>query len=86
MCLFNVYSLCSRASRPNANKGIHVTCIIRFLFTAIKETEVYVQGPTGGVNFIADDLSIRQMAKDPNWRHESDANINRYRKSNIVIT
>ncbi|XP_067681127.1 uncharacterized protein [Haliotis asinina] len=49
----------------------------------VKSSRLYWQGPSPGVNFIVDSISLTDLTENTNWRGESDAVIDRVRKSDI---
>ncbi|XP_041350677.1 endo-1,4-beta-xylanase 2-like [Gigantopelta aegis] len=76
------------ANEPVARKSdgwIHLMGDIHAPSKQIKESLVYVEGPKPGVDFIVDEFSVTPIATDLSWRHASDSNINKFRKSSIVI-
>ncbi|KAK7502744.1 hypothetical protein BaRGS_00005994, partial [Batillaria attramentaria] len=48
-------------------------------------TKVYFQGPDPGIDFEVDLVSVTEVTSNPDWRNESDAEIDRLRKSNIDV-
>ncbi|XP_067680486.1 uncharacterized protein [Haliotis asinina] len=62
---------------------IHLTGDFNAPSGGIKSSTVYYQGPAGGINFITDSVSLTPMVANTHWRAESDATIERMRKSDI---
>lgn len=50
-----------------------------------KSANVYYQGPDPAVDYAVDQASISEIVVDSNWRQATDANIDRYRKSDIRV-
>ena len=53
----------------------------------LAEFHLYVAGPTAGVDFLVDSLSITEIPTDMTWRNSAQDRINQIRKGtlNIVI-
>ncbi|XP_046558096.1 anti-sigma-I factor RsgI6-like [Haliotis rubra] len=56
---------------------------VKYDMQGIKSSSVYYQGPSPGVNFVVDSVSISPLVANTHWRAESDATIERIRKSDI---
>ncbi|XP_076444047.1 uncharacterized protein LOC143282327 [Babylonia areolata] len=44
-----------------------------------------IRGPDSEVNFLVDNLTLYEMPEDPQWRQKADANIEQFRKSDVLI-
>ncbi|XP_067682614.1 anti-sigma-I factor RsgI6-like [Haliotis asinina] len=76
----------SVGSHPLARSSdgwIHLTGDFNAPSGGIKSSSVYYQGPSPGVNFVTDSVSITPLVANTHWRAESDATIERMRKSDI---
>ncbi|XP_046558097.1 endo-1,4-beta-xylanase 1-like [Haliotis rubra] len=62
---------------------IHLTGDFNAPSGGIKSSTVYYQGPSPGVNFVVDSVSVTPLVANTHWRAESDATIERIRKSDI---
>ncbi|XP_064603715.1 uncharacterized protein LOC135469112 [Liolophura sinensis] len=51
--------------------------------TGLKSARLYLQGPNSGIDFIVDDLSLKEIPEVANWRTEADKRIEKIRKSDI---
>ncbi|XP_071080922.1 uncharacterized protein [Haliotis cracherodii] len=79
-------SYLSAATHPLARSSdgwIHITGDFNAPSQGIKDVRIYYQGPATSTNFVTDSVSVTPVGSNPNWRAESDAVINRVRKSDI---
>ncbi|XP_046557975.1 anti-sigma-I factor RsgI6-like isoform X1 [Haliotis rubra] len=74
------------ASHPLARTSdgwIHLTGDFNAPAEGIKSSTVYYQGPSPSVNFVVDSVSVTPLVANTHWRAESDATIERMRKSDM---
>ena len=47
--------------------------------------KLVIRGPDAGVDFLVDNVIMYELPENRNWKAEADANIEQYRKSNIMF-
>ena len=61
------------------------TRLLDLYFTAWHQVRVYIQGPDPGIDFLVDDISLREIPENPYWRQEANQRIENFRKSNFTL-
>lgn len=53
--------------------------------SAFTSVDVYVQGPDPGVDFLLDDMSLKEVEDYPTWKEEANARIEKHRKGDVML-
>ena len=55
------------------------------LYLAWYKLRIYIQGPDPGIEFLVDDLSLKEIPENLNWKTEANQRIDNIRKSNFTL-
>lgn len=57
-----------------------------FLFVlAWVNVRLYIQGPDPGIEFLVDDMSLKEVPEMTSWREDAEQSIEQNRKTNFTI-
>lgn len=46
---------------------------------------IYIQGPDPGIDFLVDDMSLKEVPEMTSWREDAEESIEQNRKTNFTI-